>query len=331
MVTNTPDGKASALSLAVYSRIVDPLNAIQVLGRSIALSQLLGAATEHQGQLIAMECLASGVPPLSLKRRYHFTKFGLIQQSSWTMAEFQKAGGKVKELSRTADLARAVISLGEESYDVSLSWEVAKNEPFPYEGKEKDTLDALADPKKPRPMLKAKYRTPLSRAQMLWWRLVNDCIRSHWPEINGGMYSAEEIAPDEASEADGEAAANVVEAEFQVVESPASGDAVETAEVSQDGGEVESQPNAASATPQTVETAPVNPGDPCTAEQRTAVGELFVACADRRSTRENPEKLEGQFCPQSDHWAGGRTAGGLAEEGGKGSGSSVHLDPRERA
>lgn len=272
MVTNSQgalvERPPNPKELGFYDRINDPLAAVTLLGNAIAKSGMLGEISQEAGQLLAVECMASGVPPLSLKRRYHITKFGLMQQSSNVMSEFQKAGGVVKELSRTAELAKAEVSLGDQKYTVELSWKQALEEPFVYVGKEAAIVEWLRDPKKRKELtLKPKYATPLSRAQMLWWRLICDAIRSHWPEINGGIYTPEEIGEGDESE-------DVIEGEFtaptktatQVAETP-------TAEVVQVAVEEVSPSTVAE-----VKSAeqPNEDATSCTAEQSALIRDLFA-------------------------------------------------------
>jgi hypothetical protein len=269
MVTNTPNTPntamiaapaASAAAIALYRRMADPLAAIDMLGKAIAASGMLGEISLDAGRLLAVECLSSGIPPLSLKRRYHITKYGLMQQASWTMSEFQRAGGTVKELSRTDELAKAELSKDGETYTVSLAWKDAVNEPFVYVGKEAAIVEWLHDPRKRKDLtLKAKYATPLSRTQMLWWRLVGDAIRAHWPEINGGIYSPEEIGDDEAEE---------VDAKFEVV-TPVSEPVIVVP-----ASQVETVTPAATTSTVTGEATEAT----CSREQAEKIRELFAAC-----------------------------------------------------
>lgn len=193
------------------------MSAISQMGRAMALSGWMGCDNEGAGQVLAMECLALRITPLSLKKRYHITKFGLMDQAACVLGDFLKAGGKLKQVSRTPELASAVLTFEGQSLEVSLSWEDAQKEPFPYEGKEKDVVAILA--KKGRPILKAKYATPKSREQMLWWRLIKDTINAHWPHLVNGVPSVEDLGETVDDELENDP--SVIEGEFEVASQPA--------------------------------------------------------------------------------------------------------------
>lgn len=201
----------SKRGLAFYQRIVDPLRAIKEMGKSIAMCSFSGCSSIADGEVIAMEMLARGVTLTTLKKQSHITKYGLMDQAAFILAVFRKAGGRVKELSRTGELAKGVFSYEGDSYEVSLSWDAALKEPWVYEGKEKDVLALLAAKKKP--VIKAKYQTPIARMQMLWWRLITDTIKAHWSEFTNGMPTIEEMGDmiDDGLDTD----PSVIEGEFE--------------------------------------------------------------------------------------------------------------------
>lgn len=177
--------------LTFYERIADPLAAIKQLGNSIALSKIFNCENVAQGEVFAMECLARREPPLSLAERYHVIFGKLSMKADAMLAGFYELGGKHRQLSRTGDLASIELTIGGQTQAYSLSWEEAQQEPFVYEGKDADVIKALES--KGKLAIKAKYRTPRARMQMLWARVVSDGVRAMCPQVNCGRYTPEEI------------------------------------------------------------------------------------------------------------------------------------------
>ena len=230
--------------VSIYRQISNPVDAVKTLGASIAKSQMFGCQTEAQGEILALECMAQHLPPLSLARRFDLMHGKISMKSQTMLADFRSAGGSHVVVSKTPD--RAAIKLkdkdGNES-DFELTWDEAKQEVFPYSGKESEIIAGLqSDPSKL--ALKPKYATPRSRANMLWNRLISDSIRTIAPEINCGQYTADEIEefsdqPTVAAQSEVQSPAaeaqqatitepDVVEAEFEV--KPAAADNSGTSE-----------------------------------------------------------------------------------------------------
>lgn len=235
----------TSTELAVYSRIADPMSAVQQLGTAIAKSKLFGAESEAQGQVLALECISRGIPPLALAERYHVVDGKLMMRYDAMLAEFNNAGGKHRIVSRTPDKAEIELTLDGQKYSESYTWEEAQEDRLPF-GKEDK--------------IKKNWSTPRGRKQMLWARVVSEAVRALLPGVNCGRYAPEELG-EEAPPANGKAKheeSDVVDGEFQVVNgSPA----VAVVDV----------PAATSkkATP----TGPTA----CTAKQSTRINELFAA------------------------------------------------------
>jgi len=204
MVTSNPQ----TTELSVYERIADPVAGMVQLGNAIAKSGMFGCGSLEAGQVFAMECFARRMPPLMLAERYHVIFGKLSMKAEAMLAGFEAAGGKYKVLSRTADLVSVEMTINGNSQTLSLFWEEAVKEPFVYEGKEGEIVDALTsgDAKRLAKLkLKSKYATPRSRTQMLWARLVSDAVRFLCPSVVSGTYTPEEIedVEDSAAEANG--------------------------------------------------------------------------------------------------------------------------------
>ena len=200
---------ASPIALAVYQRMADPLAAVNQLGKAIALSGMFGCASVDQGIVFALECLTTGIPPLTMCKRYHVIGGKLSMRADFMLAEFHRRGGKSKWLSRTADLAHIRLTPpGGDAEEFRLSWEDAQKEAFPYEGK--GVLKTLAAGGKPE--LKAQWATNRGRMQMMAARVVSDGIRAIMPEVNEGRYTPEEFDAEDWTEAGSGSAATATQA-----------------------------------------------------------------------------------------------------------------------
>jgi hypothetical protein len=197
----------------MYAFIRTPETAIQTLGKSMALSNLFGCANVQQGEMLAWECIARRMPPFRLKQKYHLFFNQLTQRADDMLAEFHGLGGRSRIVERTPDKVAVLLTYGADSQTFALAWSDCLNEPFIYQTtkdcKESDVLDAIDAGKHSKLKLKAKYRSPRSRMQMLWARVISDGIRAMAPEVNNGAYTPEEI---DGSDDGGE----VIEADYTV-------------------------------------------------------------------------------------------------------------------
>ena len=210
---------ASPIALAVYQRMADPLAAVNQLGKAIALSGMFGCASVDQGIVFALECLTTGIPPLTMCKRYHVIGGKLSMRADFMLAEFHRRGGKSKWLSRTADLAHIRLTPpGGDAEEFRLSWEDAQKEAFPYGGK--GVLKTLAAGGKPE--LKAQWATNRGRMQMMAARVVSDGIRAIMPEVNEGRYTPEEFDAEDWTEAGSGSAATASTVETTQAPAPAS-------------------------------------------------------------------------------------------------------------
>lgn len=175
-----------------FDRISDPIAAAQMMGEWIARSGMFGCETKEAGMVLALECLTKKISPLELAHRYHMIHGRLSTKTDYMLSQANKAGWSHKVIERSPEAAEIVlIHKDGRAFSPRLTWEQAKAEPFPYEGKERDIIEGLKAGKPPR--LKSKYETPRSRTQMLWARVVSDAIRTIDPSCNHGEYTTEEI------------------------------------------------------------------------------------------------------------------------------------------
>ena len=174
-----------------YAEVVANYSAIEKMGNSIAKSTMFGCQNADQGVVIAVECFLSNMSPLEYAKRNKIVNGKPFKQYDAMLAEFHERGGKSRIISKTPDLASIELEYQGHKQTSSVTWEDAKKETFPYNGKEGDLVAQLAAGQTP--PLKPKYATPRSRAIMLFARVVSDGIRSMCPEVNFGVYTPEEL------------------------------------------------------------------------------------------------------------------------------------------
>lgn len=165
--------------LAFYQKISDPIEAAQKLGLWLAQSQMMGPITATQGQIVAFDALASGLPICEYPERYNIVCGRLAMKPEAMLADFNRMGGKHQIVQRSADVCEITFSIDGTLETFALTWEEAKNESWPY--------------KKDGKSYKETWAGPVGRADMLWARNVSRAIRKLKPEITAGKYTPEEI------------------------------------------------------------------------------------------------------------------------------------------
>lgn len=186
--------------LAIYQRMSNPLEAVNVLGTAIAKSKMFGCESIDQGQVLALECLTRGIAPLALAERYHVVEGKLMMRYDAMLAEFHVRGGKHRQIERTADAAEIELTHDGQTIRERCTWADMQQEPTPFKGDGKT--------------LKKNWATPRARRQMLWARAVSEGVRAILPDVNCGRYVPEEMDVEitdppvggAASEVNGEAA-----------------------------------------------------------------------------------------------------------------------------
>lgn len=164
----------------LYSKLNNPLEAIEKIGTFFAKSGMFGCEKTEQGMVLAMACMFERTSPLAIKRKYHLQNGELSMRADAMLADFRGLkSGKHKVIERSDKRAAVELSLDGQSLTFAFSWEDALKEPFVY-GKDGKTI-------------KRNYATPRARMQMLWARAVSDGVRTMAPEICAGSYTPEEI------------------------------------------------------------------------------------------------------------------------------------------
>lgn len=179
---------------SIYDRFERPGQIIDQLGKAIFNSQMFGAENIYQGQILALECAAKRIPPMTLTERYYIIHGRLTMKSDAMLADLRAQGGWHRIVERNSERAAIEITLDGQTCLFSISWAEAQQEPFIYVGKESTVIQKLESGKADQLTLKNKYATPRSRSQMLWARVVSDGVRAMAPEVIAGHYTPEEIS-----------------------------------------------------------------------------------------------------------------------------------------
>lgn len=170
------------MEIDLYSKITDPLNAIDRIGEYLSRSGMFGCEKIEQGKVLALTCMTERLSPLEFRRKYHLIGGEVTQRSDSMLAEFRgRLNGTHRVIARTSEVAEIELTLGKETARFKVTFEELKAEPFVW-GKDGKTL-------------KKNWATPRARMQMLWARVVSDAVRAMAPEIVAGV-----VTPEEAGE-----------------------------------------------------------------------------------------------------------------------------------
>jgi hypothetical protein len=168
---------SSGGNLSVYSKITDPIHAMQVMGEMIAGSGMFGCTKTEQGMVLAMQCLAEGKPPLELAKTYHIIEGKLTMRADAMLGRYLTSGGKVKWTERSDKRVAATWICDGNEVEIAVTIEeMTKNGV------------ALGN--------NGKLKTNWQRfpRQMLTARNVSEAVRLLMPQIVSGIYTPEEVA-----------------------------------------------------------------------------------------------------------------------------------------
>ena len=157
-----------------YSRIGTSLEAVKELGSWIARSGVFNCQKDEQGNMIALECLATRKTPFDFKREFHLVNGSLTMRSDAMLAGYRTRGGKViwKQFDSTA--AIGVWKFDGNECEIGFTTEDAK----------------IAG------LLPAKPGSGWAKdpSAMLRARCISKAIRMLAPEVVAGVYTPEEAA-----------------------------------------------------------------------------------------------------------------------------------------
>ncbi len=166
------------MEIELYSKLQNPIEAIDRIGEMFARSGMFNLDRIEQGKLLAMACLTERKSPIQILREYHVIEGRLCDPADSMLAKFRDRGGRHKIICRTPDRAEVELTTKDgETQRFSLTWDEVQKEPFVH-GKDG---------------FKKNWRTPRARMQTMWARVVSDGIRAMVPEIVAGIYTPEEI------------------------------------------------------------------------------------------------------------------------------------------
>jgi hypothetical protein len=161
-------------SAEFYSRIGTSLEAVKELGSWIARSGVFNCQKDEQGNMIALECLATRKTPFDFKREFHLVNGSLTMRSDAMLAGYRTRGGKViwKQFDSTAAIG---------------VWK--------YDGNECE-IGFTTEDAKVAGLLPAKPGSGWAKdpSAMLRARCISKAIRMLAPEVVAGLYSPEEAA-----------------------------------------------------------------------------------------------------------------------------------------
>ena len=159
-----------------YTRMSDPLKAVERLGEMIATSGMFGCTKIEQGQVLALQCMTERKAPLEMAKTYHVIEGKLSMRADAMLAKFQLSGGTVKWTKRDDKVVEATFTLRGNSlpFRATLEEFVANGVATGRDGKLKDNWRKF-----PRQMLTA--------------RVVSEAVRLLAPEVVFGVYTPEEL------------------------------------------------------------------------------------------------------------------------------------------
>lgn len=160
----------------IYSKIDNPLEFIDQMGKSFHQSQIMGVSTPGDGAVLALTCMCEGITPLEFAKTYHIINGRPSMRADMMAAKFRGAGGKVKwvNLGDDGKAAEAEFTFDGQSLPIKYTIEDAK---------------AVVGDKLDKP--DSNWRK--DRGAMLRARLITKAIRILAPELIAGVYTPEEL------------------------------------------------------------------------------------------------------------------------------------------
>ena len=157
-----------------YDRIDSPMDAVKTMGDWIAHSGMFGCVKPEQGYVLALECIASRMTPLSWKRENHLINGNITMKSESMLSGLMTAGWDIDWIQFDAIAAIADFSKGVKKVRVAFT----------------------SDDAKQAGLLPAKAGSGWAKfpAEMLRARVISKATRMLDPRITQGRYTPEEVA-----------------------------------------------------------------------------------------------------------------------------------------
>lgn len=164
-------------TLALFNNVTDPVGAAMQLGEAFAASGMFGCTRPQQGQILALQCLTSGLTPFEVTQTYHLLDGKLSMKADAMLGRYVAAGGKVQWLERTSAKVRARWTYRENDLEMEVTL---------------DELVASGVATGKGGDLKENYRK--HPRQMLTARLISEAVRLLAPDVVSGVYTPEEVS-----------------------------------------------------------------------------------------------------------------------------------------
>jgi hypothetical protein len=150
------------------------MDAVKTMGDWIAHSGMFGCVKPEQGYVLALECIASRMTPLSWKRENHLINGNITMKSESMLSGLMNAGWDIDWIQFDAIAAIADFSKGVKKVRVSFT----------------------SDDAKQAGLLPAKAGSGWAKfpAEMLRARVISKATRMLDPRITQGRYTPEEVA-----------------------------------------------------------------------------------------------------------------------------------------
>ena len=157
-----------------YDRIDSPMDAVKTMGDWIAHSGMFGCVKPEQGYVLALECIASRMTPLTWKKSNHLIGGNITMKSESMLAGLMDAGWDIDWIQFDAIAAIADFSKGVKKVRVAFT----------------------SDDAKQAGLLPAKAGSGWAKfpAEMLRARVISKATRMLDPRITQGRYTPEEVA-----------------------------------------------------------------------------------------------------------------------------------------
>ncbi len=172
------------MEIQLYTKLNDPISAIEKLGLMFAKSGMFGCERTEQGQVLAMICLAEMKSPTAIVRDYHIIDGKLAKKSLAALADFRGAGGKHKW-----------IQTGDEAANDADKEAIGE---FEFQGNKLTVKFSIADAKKAM-LIRPRSAWEKQPANMLRARVISNAVAMLAPEIYAGDAGEDESQPAPAS------------------------------------------------------------------------------------------------------------------------------------
>lgn len=168
------------MEIQLYTKLNDPISAIEKLGLMFAKSGMFGCERTEQGQVLAMICLAEMKSPTAIVRDYHIIDGKLSKKSLAALADFRSAGGKHKW-----------IQTGDEAANDADKEAIGE---FEFQGNKLTVKFSMADAKKAM-LFRPRSAWEKQPANMLRARVISNAVAMLAPEIYAGDAGEDESQP----------------------------------------------------------------------------------------------------------------------------------------